>query len=149
MTVPRVVPNINIPMLLSKWRLLIIKTRTPLFSCVLTKLRERSLPLCSCDFLRGITEAAASSAPNWCSYSLRGLPWLIVCYVGWFFESVVGWILDSSCRLKTVVGFEFYLSGCTSYRCSKLSDYSLASYQDQDPTSWRSGPRTSSPFLIV
>jgi hypothetical protein len=36
---------------------------------------------------------------------------------GWFFESVVGRILDSGCRLKTVVGFEFYLSGCTSYRC--------------------------------
>jgi hypothetical protein len=42
---------------------------------------------------------------------------LIVGCVGWFFESVVGRILDSGCRLKTVVGFEFYLSGCTSYRC--------------------------------
>jgi hypothetical protein len=41
---------------------------------------------------------------------------LIVGCVGWFFESVVGRILDSGCRLKTVVGFEFYLSGCTSYR---------------------------------
>jgi hypothetical protein len=28
---------------------------------------------------------------------------------------VVRQILDSGCRLKTVVGFEFYLSGCTSY----------------------------------
>jgi hypothetical protein len=44
---------------------------------------------------------------------------LIVGCVGWFFESVVGRILDSGCRLKTVVGFEFYLSGCTSYRCLK------------------------------
>jgi hypothetical protein len=35
--------------------------------------------------------------------------------VGWFFESVVGRILDSGCRLKMVVGFEFYSSGCTSY----------------------------------
>jgi len=42
---------------------------------------------------------------------------LIVGCVGWFFESVVGRILDSGCRLKTVVGFEFYLPGCTSYRC--------------------------------
>jgi hypothetical protein len=42
---------------------------------------------------------------------------LIVGCVGWFFESVVGRILDSGCWLKTVVGFECYLSGCTSYRC--------------------------------
>jgi hypothetical protein len=32
--------------------------------------------------------------------------------VGWFFESVVGRILNSSYLLK---GFEFYSSGCTSY----------------------------------
>jgi hypothetical protein len=30
---------------------------------------------------------------------------------------VVGQILDSGCQLKTVVGFECYLPGCTSYRC--------------------------------
>jgi hypothetical protein len=35
--------------------------------------------------------------------------------VGWFFESVVGRIIDSGCRLKKVVGFEFYSSSCTSY----------------------------------
>jgi hypothetical protein len=34
--------------------------------------------------------------------------------VGWFFESVVGWILDSGCLLKMVVGFKFNSSGCTS-----------------------------------
>jgi hypothetical protein len=45
---------------------------------------------------------------------------LIVGCVGWFFESVVGRILDSGYRLKTVVGFEFYLSGCISYRCLHL-----------------------------
>jgi hypothetical protein len=28
---------------------------------------------------------------------------------------VVGRILDSGCRLKMVVGLEFYSSGCTSY----------------------------------
>jgi hypothetical protein len=43
-------------------------------------------------------------------------PLLIVGCVGWFFESVVGRILDSGYRLKMVVGFEFYLSCCTSYR---------------------------------
>jgi hypothetical protein len=44
-------------------------------------------------------------------------PRLIVGCVDWFFESVVGQILDSGCWLKMVVGFEFYLSGCTSYHC--------------------------------
>jgi hypothetical protein len=35
--------------------------------------------------------------------------------VDWFFESVVGWILNSGCRLKMMVDFEFYSLGCTSY----------------------------------
>ena len=88
-----------------------------LFSFVLTKFREWSLPCCSYYSLRGIAEAATSSAPNWCSYSLHGSRWLIVGYVGWFFENVVGRILDSCCRLKKVVGFEFYLLGGSSYHC--------------------------------
>jgi hypothetical protein len=71
-------------------------------------------------------------------------PRLIVGCVGWFFESVVGRILDSGCRLKTVVGFEFYLSGCTSYRC--LQQVILASLKlviwrlilrREDRASWR------------
>jgi hypothetical protein len=37
--------------------------------------------------------------------------------VGWFFESVVGRILDSGCQFKIVFDFEFYLPGCSSYRC--------------------------------
>jgi hypothetical protein len=41
---------------------------------------------------------------------------LIPSCVGWFFESVVGRILDSGCQLKTVVGFKFYLPGRTCYR---------------------------------
>jgi hypothetical protein len=40
---------------------------------------------------------------------------LILGCVGCFFESVVRRLLNSGCRLKTVVGFEFYSSGCTSY----------------------------------
>jgi hypothetical protein len=71
-------------------------------------------------------------------------PRLIVGWVGWFFESVVGRILDSGCRLKTVVGFEFYLSGCTIYRC--LQQVILASLKlviwrlilrREDRASWR------------
>jgi hypothetical protein len=70
-------------------------------------------------------------------------PRLIVGCVGWFFESVVGRILDSSCRLKTVVGFEFYLSGCTSYHClqqvilvsSKLVIWKLI-LRREDRASW-------------
>jgi hypothetical protein len=30
---------------------------------------------------------------------------------------VVGRIINSDCWLKTVVGFECYLPGCTSYHC--------------------------------
>ena len=114
----RVVPSINIHVLLSKRRLLIIEIQNPLlFSCVLTNIESDLYPFALVISFMGFTEAAASSAPNWCSYSLRGLPWLIVGCVGWFLESVVGRILDSGCQLKTVVGFEFYLPGCTSYRC--------------------------------
>jgi hypothetical protein len=40
---------------------------------------------------------------------------MILGCVSWLFESVVGGILDSGCRLKTVVDFEFYSSDCTSY----------------------------------
>ena len=56
---------------------------------------------------------------------------------------MVGRILDSGCRLKTVVGFEFYLSGCTSYR--RLQQVILASLKlviwrlilrCEDRTSW-------------
>ena len=50
---------------------------TTLFSYVLTNLESDLYPLCSCGFLRRITEAAASSTPNWCSCSLWGfLDWL-------------------------------------------------------------------------
>ena len=69
----RVVPSINIHVLLSKRRLLIIEIQNPPFvQLCANKYWEWSLPLCSCDFLRGITAAAGSSAPNWCSYSLWG-----------------------------------------------------------------------------
>jgi hypothetical protein len=40
---------------------------------------------------------------------------LILGCVGWFFESVVGWVLDLGCQLKMVVVFEFYSPGWTSY----------------------------------
>jgi hypothetical protein len=76
--------------------------------------------------------------PNWCSYSLRGLPWLIVGCVGWFFESVVGRILNSGYRFKMVVGFKFYLSGCTSYRCLQqvirqlIIKVKILHHEDQD-----------------
>ena len=35
--------------------------------------------------------------------------------VGWFFESVIGRILGSGCRIEMVVGSLFVSSGCTSY----------------------------------
>ena len=64
---------------------------------------------------------------------------------------MVGRILDSGCRLKTVVGFEFYLPGCTSYRClqqvirlffSKLSVYILRR-EDRDNVSHHDAPQSS------
>jgi hypothetical protein len=68
---------INTPLLHSKWKTLIIEIQNPLFICVLANPWEKSLPLFSCDLLRRNTTAAASTAPNWCSYSLRGfLDWL-------------------------------------------------------------------------
>ena len=104
----RVVPSINIHVLLSKRRLLIIEIQNPpLFSCVLTNIESDLYPFALVISFVGFTEAVASSAPNWCSYSLQGLHWLIVGCVGWFLESVVGRILESGCRLKTVVGFKF------------------------------------------
>ena len=39
-------------------------------------------------------------------------------YVGWFFESVIGRILGSGCRIETVVGSLCVSSGCTSYPAS-------------------------------
>jgi hypothetical protein len=51
--------------------------------------------------------------------------------VDWFFESVVGQILDSDYWLNTVVGFEFYWPGFTSYLgCLQLVTMAvfLASY---------------------
>ena len=85
----RAIPSINIHVLLSKGRLLIIKIQNPLlFSCVLTNIESDLYPFALVISFAGFTEMAASSAPNWCSYSLQGLPWLIVGCVGWFFESV-------------------------------------------------------------
>jgi hypothetical protein len=59
---------------------------------------------------------------------------LILGCVSWFFESVVGQILDSGCRLKMVVGFKFYLSGCTSYPgCLQLVIlFVILCYEDRD-----------------
>ena len=73
----RVVPSINTPLLHSILKLLIIEIQNPFVQLCANKYWEWSLPLCSCDFLREIIEVMASSAPNWCSYSLRGfLNWL-------------------------------------------------------------------------
>jgi hypothetical protein len=113
----RPIASINTPVLISKRRLLIVEIQNLFVQLYANKpLRVISTPLLlwfsSRDYKSG-----GFIAPNWCSYSLQGTPWLIVSCVGWFFESVVGRILDLGCRLKTVVSFEFYLLGCTSYRC--------------------------------
>ena len=74
----RAVPSINTPLLHSILRLLIIEIqKPPLFSCVLTNLESDLYPFALVISFAGFIEAVASSAPNWCSYSLRGfLDWL-------------------------------------------------------------------------
>jgi len=55
--------------------------------------------------------------------------------VGWFFESVIGRILASGCRIETVVGSLCVSSGCTSYPAAQLVTLAeiSASYLVQDP----------------
>ena len=86
----RAVPSINIHVLLSKRRLLIIEIHNPLlFSYVLTNIESDLYPFALVISFTGFTEAAASSAPNWCSYSLWGLPWLIGFLRVWLGESSI------------------------------------------------------------
>ena len=100
---------------------------------MLTNPERDSYPFALVFSLVEIIEAAASSAPNPCSwYSCSGC-------VDWFFESVVGRIIGSGYHRETVVGSLWMSSGCTSYRCLQQDIcHSSASYQDQDPMSWRS-----------
>jgi hypothetical protein len=86
-----------------------IEIEHPLFSSVLTNPENDSLPLCSCDFPVGLHRRPLHQQPicapgTSCSSC-----------VGWFFENVIGRILDSGCRIETVVGFLCVLSGCTTY----------------------------------
>jgi hypothetical protein len=73
-----------------------------------------------------------------------GAPGLLIpgC-VSWFFESVVGQILDTGCWLKTVIGFEFYSPGCISYPgCLQLVTmlcFQLVILSNISLMSWRSG----------
>jgi hypothetical protein len=81
----------------------------PLFSCVLTRLESDSLPLCSCDFPVGLHRRPLHRHPI-CAPGTS-----CSCCIGWFFESVIGRILDSGYRIETVVGFLCVSSGCTTY----------------------------------
>jgi hypothetical protein len=72
-----VVTSINTPLCLWCKAAFDNLKQIPFVQLCANKYWEWSLPLCSCEFLRGIAEAAASFAPKWCSYSLRGLlDWL-------------------------------------------------------------------------
>ena len=112
---------------------MILRIQTTLFSCVLTNSERDLYPFALVFSFAEIIEAAASSAPNPCSWSSNS-----GC-VGWFSESVVGRILGSGCRIETVVGSLCVSSGCTSYpHClQQVIGWSSASY----PTSWRPGQR--------
>jgi hypothetical protein len=78
------------------------------------------------------------------------LCWLVLCECG-------GRILDSGCRLKTMVGFEFYLSGYTSYRCLQqviMASLKLVIWRSilrrKDRASWRiTSARVVEPWASV
>jgi hypothetical protein len=80
-----------------------------LFSCVLTRSESDSLPLCSCDFPVGLHRRLL----HW--HPIRAPDTSCSSCVGWLFESVIGRILDSGCRIETVVGFLCVSSDCTTY----------------------------------
>jgi hypothetical protein len=107
---------INTPLLRSKWKTLIIEIQNPLLSCVLANPWEKSLPLALVISFAGIQKRQLHPLPIGAPtpFEISSIDCKLCC---WFLESVVGRVLDSGCRLKTVVGFEFYLPGCTSYRC--------------------------------
>jgi hypothetical protein len=97
-----------------------------IFSTVACEFMERSLstPCVASSFWGCIHDCFIDS-------QLMLLVHLILGCVGWFFESVIGHVLDSGCQLKTVVCFEFCLPGCTSYPdCLQLVTVTefLASY---------------------
>jgi hypothetical protein len=109
----RVVPCIN-TLCISE----IIKTfdneiEPPLFSCVLTRPESDSLPLCSCDFPVGLHRRPLHRHPICAPGTLCSG---CVC---WFFESVIGRILDSGCCIRTVVGFLCVSSDCTTYPAAR------------------------------
>ena len=108
-----------------------------LFSCVLTNSESDLYPFALVISL-GITEAATSLASNLCScYPIHAPATSCAGCVGWFFESVIGRILGSGCRIETVVGSLCVSSGCTSYPAAQLVTLAKisASYLVQDPTS--------------
>ena len=98
-------------------RLLMIEIYNPLlFSCVLTNIQiVFSTPLLlisSRDYIGGglIRFQLVLLLPSRYSLIDCRLCWLVVWECGWANPRF-------RLRLKTVVGFEFYLPGCTSYRC--------------------------------
>jgi len=114
----RAVASINKSLLHSNRRLLMIEIQKPFVQqCANKPLRVISTPLLLWFSFAELQKRRLHPLPIGAPTPFKVRPWLIVGCVGWFFESVVGRILDSGCRLKTVVGFEFYLPGCTSYRC--------------------------------
>jgi hypothetical protein len=90
----RAVASINTPLLHSNGRLLIIENQNPLFSWVLTNLREISTPLLLCFPSRRLQKRPRHRHP------IRALGLSCPGCVGWFFESVIGRILGSGCRRR-------------------------------------------------
>jgi len=79
-----------------------------LFSCVLTNSESDLYPFALVDPL-GLQKRPLHRHP------IRAPATSSAGCVGWFFESVIGRILGSGCRIEMVVGSLCVSSGCTSY----------------------------------
>jgi hypothetical protein len=113
----RAVPSINTPLLHSiqktfdNWN-----AETPLFSCVLTNLESGFYPFALVMSFAGLQKWQLHPLPIGAPTPFEVSS--IDCRLCWLVPWECGWTnLDSGCRLMTVVGFEFYLPDCTSYRC--------------------------------
>lgn len=118
----RDVPSINTSLPLSNRTLLINEIQNPFVQlCANKPLRVDLYPFALVISFAGLQQRRLHPLPIGAPTPFE-VSRLIVGCVGWFLESVVGRILDSGCRLKTVVGFEFYCQvALVIVACSKLS----------------------------
>jgi hypothetical protein len=130
----RVVPSVNMPVLLSKWRHLIIKYR-PLWQLCLTNSECDLYPFVLVFSFVEFTEEVHYR----CQSMLLVHRFQFAMLVLWEYGSTNPWF---RLPIEIVVVSLCVSSGCTSYRClQQVTDGSTTSYRDWGPKSWRLGPR--------